>query len=79
MHEFVGVTQPTAAPAARPKRAAADKPVELSFVEGSITQSNSAAIVLGAFANVEPAGAAQAIDRILHGAISDLARRRAIG
>jgi hypothetical protein len=34
--------------------------------------------VLGAFANVEPAGAAQAIDRMLHGAISDLARRRAI-
>jgi CHAT domain-containing protein len=34
--------------------------------------------VLGAFANVEPTGAAQAIDRILHGAISDLARRRAI-
>jgi hypothetical protein len=30
------------------------------------------------FANVEPAGAAQAIDRMLHGAISDLARRRAI-
>ena len=34
--------------------------------------------MLGAFANVEPAGAAQAIDKMLHGAISDLARRRAI-
>ena len=34
--------------------------------------------MLGAFANVEPAGAALAVDRMLHGAISDLARRRAI-
>ena len=78
LHEFVGVTQPSTT-AAAPKRDAAAKPVELSFVEGSITQSASAAIVLGAFANVEPAGAARAIDKMLHGAISDLARRRAIG
>ena len=77
LHEFVGVTLPSTA-AAAPKREAMVKPVELSFMEGSITQSASAAIVLGAFANVEPAGAAQAIDRMLHGAISDLARRRAI-
>jgi CHAT domain-containing protein len=77
LHEFVGVTQPSTA-AAAPKRDAAAKPVELSFLEGSITQSGASAIVLGAFANVEPAGAAQAIDRMLHGAISDLARRRAI-
>jgi hypothetical protein len=47
-------------------------------MEGSITQSGAEAIVLGAFANVEPAGAALAVDRVLHGAISDLARRRAI-
>ncbi|MGH8130021.1 MAG: CHAT domain-containing protein, partial [Steroidobacteraceae bacterium] len=78
LHEFVGVTQPSVAPVAGPKREAVVKPVELSFMEGSITQSGAAALVLGAFANVEPAGAAQAIDRILHGAISDLARRRAI-
>ena len=77
LHEFVGVTLPSTA-AATPKRAAAAKAVELAFMEGSITQSGAAAIVLGAFANVEPAGAAQAIDRMLHGAISDLARRRAI-
>jgi hypothetical protein len=77
LHEFVGVTLPSAA-AATPKRAAADKPVELAFMEGSITQSGAAAIVLGAFANVEPAGAALAVDRVLQGAISDLARRRAI-
>ena len=77
LHEFVGVTLPSTT-AAAPKRDAAAKPVELSFMEGSITQSKAAAIVLGAFANVEPAGAAQDIDRMLHGAISDLARRRAI-
>jgi hypothetical protein len=77
LHEFVGVTLPSAA-AAAPKRDAAARPVELSFMEGSITQSKAAAIVLGAFANVEPAGAAQDVDRMLHGAISDLARRRAI-
>ncbi len=77
LHEFVGVTQPATA-AAAPKRDAAARPVELAFLEGSITQSTATAIVLGAFANVEPAGAARAIDKLLHGAISDLARRRAI-
>jgi len=77
LREFVGVAQTAAA---RPiaERGAPTKPVELSFVEGSVTQSSASALVLGAFANVEPTGAAQAIDRILHGAISDLARRRAI-
>ena len=49
LHEFVGVTQPSTA-AAAPKREAAAKPVELAFMEGSITQSGAAAIVLGAFA-----------------------------
>ena len=77
LREFVGVAQSAAA---RPiaERGAPTRPVELSFVEGSVTQSGASALVLGAFANVEPTGAAQAIDRILHGAISDLARRRAI-
>jgi hypothetical protein len=77
LHEFVGVTLPSTT-AAAPKRDALAKPVELAFMEGSITQSKAAAVVLGAFANVEPAGAAQDIDRMLNGAISDLARRRAI-
>jgi hypothetical protein len=77
LHEFVGVTLPSTA-AAAPKREAAARPVELAFMEGSITHSSAAAIVLGAYANVEPAGAALAVDRMLHGAISDLARRRAI-
>jgi CHAT domain-containing protein len=77
LQEFIGVTQPSTA-AAAPKRARGAKTVELSFLAGSITESSATAIALGAFANVEPAGAALAIDRMLHGAISDLARRRAI-
>ncbi len=79
LHEFVAVAEPPteAMPAAR--RRVQSRPVELDFVRGSITQSEASALVLGAYANVEPAGAALAIDTILHGAISDLARRRAIG
>jgi len=76
LKEFIGVTQPSTKGA--PRRDARAKSVELAFLEGSITQSTATAIVLGAFANVEPAGAALAVDRMLHGAISDLARRRAI-
>ncbi len=76
LREFIGIAQPAPVPGA--ERGAPVKAVELAFVEGSVTQSDAAALVLGAFANVEPAGAAQDIDRILHGAISDLARRRAI-
>ncbi|MEX1995075.1 MAG: CHAT domain-containing protein [Steroidobacteraceae bacterium] len=77
LHEFVGLAHAATTP--QVQRGTATKPVELSFIEGDITQSSASALVLGAFAKVEPAGAAQAIDRILHGAISDLARRRAIG
>ncbi|MGQ0429822.1 MAG: CHAT domain-containing protein [Gammaproteobacteria bacterium] len=78
LHEFVGVAHAAPATAPGAERGAPVKPVELGFVEGGVTQSDAAALVLGAFANVEPAGAAQAIDHILDGAISDLARRRAI-
>jgi hypothetical protein len=78
LHEFVDSAQPPSTPIPGTERGADEKPVELAFVEGSITQSSAGALVLGAFANVEPAGAALAIDRILQGAISDLARRRAI-
>jgi hypothetical protein len=78
LHEFVGVAHAAPATAPGAERGIPVKPVELAFVEGSVTQSDAAALVLGAFANVEPAGAAEDIDRILDGAISDLARRRAI-
>ena len=53
-------------------------PVELAFEVGSVTDTPAGAIVLGMFSNVEPAGAALAIDELLGGAIGDLARRRAI-
>jgi hypothetical protein len=53
-------------------------PVELRFTLGSIAEVDSEAIALGLFSNVEPAGAALSVDRLLDGAISDLARRRAI-
>jgi len=53
-------------------------PVELQFQLGSIADVDAEAIALGLFSNVEPAGAADAIDTLLGGAISDLGRRRAI-
>jgi hypothetical protein len=53
-------------------------PVELALAAGSITEAAAEAIVLGLFSNVEPAGAAVAVDAVLGGAIRDLARRRAL-
>ncbi|MGB5131217.1 MAG: CHAT domain-containing protein [Steroidobacteraceae bacterium] len=79
LHEFVAVADPATSATPVARRSEQARPVELAFVEGSITQSQASALVLGAFANVEPAGAALAVDSMLHGAISDLARRRAIG
>jgi hypothetical protein len=79
LHEFRS-RSPNRARVRRPSRSARirPRPVELAFIEGGVTQSDASALVLGAFANVEPAGAALAVDTMLHGAISDLARRRAI-
>ena len=79
LREFVAVADPSTSATPVARRGAQARPVELAFVEGSVTQSQASALVLGAFANVEPAGAALAVDTMLHGAISDLARRRAIG
>jgi pimeloyl-ACP methyl ester carboxylesterase len=79
LHEFVAVADPSTSATPVSSRGAQARPVDLAFIEGSVTQSDASALVLGAFANVEPAGAALAVDTILHGAISDLARRRAIG
>ena len=72
--EFVAVP----ATAAEPGGAATKAPVELRFELGSITHADTEAIALGLFSNVEPAGAAGAVDTLLGGAISDLSRRRAI-
>jgi hypothetical protein len=79
LHEFVAVAEPEPAAVAVTRTEAQLRPVELAFVEGGVTQVDASALVLGAFANVEPAGAALAVDTLLQGAISDLARRRAIG
>ena len=79
LREFVAVADPSTRATPVSRRGSQSRPVDLTFVESSITQSDASALVLGAFANVEPAGAALAVDAILHGAISDLSRRRAIG
>jgi hypothetical protein len=57
---------------------ARQEPVDLCFEAGSIADTQADAIVLGAFSNVEPAGAALTVDDLLSGAIRDLARRRAL-
>ena len=74
LHEFVAL--PT--PAARRPGAGAVEPVELAFEDCSISDAGADAVVLGLFSNVEPAGAALAVDELLGGAIRDLSRRRAI-
>ena len=79
LREFVAVSDPSASATPVARHGSQSRPVDLTFMEGSVTQSDASALVLGAFANVEPAGAALAVDTILHGAISDLSRRRAIG
>jgi hypothetical protein len=58
---------------------AAGVPVELRFELGSVADTGAEAVALGLFSNVEPAGAAHAIDALLGGLIGDLGRRRAIG
>jgi hypothetical protein len=69
LHEFVAP-----APAALPTL-----PVRVEFAVGDIAATPAGAIVLGLFENVEPAGAALAVDARLGGAIRALARRRALG
>jgi len=50
--------------------------IDLRFAFGSITETDTRAVVLGLFRDVEPAGAARAVDRRMDGAITDLYRRR---
>ncbi len=74
LQEFVAVPGTSTREAAT----AGSVPVELRFELGSITDTAAEAIALGLFSNVEPAGAATAVDAQLGGVISDLSRRRAI-
>ena len=64
--------------ARRPGPTAPARVLEVRFALDSIAEADAEAIALGLFSNVEPAGAALEVDRRLDGAISDLARRRAI-
>lgn len=74
------------APADRPARgtpvrrgrAATSAATTLAFATGDIARTRTEAIVLGLFDNVDPAGAALAVDNRLGGAIRDLTRRRAL-
>jgi hypothetical protein len=62
--------------------AAPDRPARgtaLAFAVGDIATTRAEAIVLGLFDNVDPAGAALAVDARLGGAIRELVRRRALG
>lgn len=48
-------------------------------MRGGIEDARAGALALGAFRNVDPSGAARAVDRRLDGAIRDLALRRRLG
>ncbi|HNQ24121.1 MAG TPA: CHAT domain-containing protein [Phycisphaerae bacterium] len=50
--------------------------LELRLARGSITEADARAYVLGVFRGVEPAGPAQALDRRLRGAITEITQRR---
>jgi pimeloyl-ACP methyl ester carboxylesterase len=50
--------------------------LELTLAQGSITEADARAYVLGSFRNVAPSGAALAIDQRLDGAVSEFTARR---
>ena len=54
----------------------AQRPIEIRLAQGSITEANARALVLGIFKNVEPAGPAIAIDERLGGVVREFTLRR---
>jgi hypothetical protein len=50
--------------------------LDLRLALGSITEAHSSAYVFGAFCDVTPTGAAQAVDARLDGAVAEFSRRR---
>ncbi|MGI9247187.1 MAG: M17 family peptidase N-terminal domain-containing protein, partial [Steroidobacteraceae bacterium] len=79
--EFHGAVAPaalerSAATMARAPATAARRTVELRLVQGSLAEANARALVLGVFRNVDPAGAAAAVDSALDGAVRDFTLRR---
>jgi hypothetical protein len=71
LQEYVG-------PPALPQRDGPSQPAELGVQLGDVVSLETEAIVLGLFNNVDPAGAALAVDQVLGGTIRDLSRRRAL-
>jgi len=53
-----------------------ERTLEIRLSRGSIADANARALVLGAFRNVDPSGAAAAVDRRLGGAIREFTLRR---
>ncbi len=53
-----------------------ERRLELTLVQGDITRVEAGLYVLGLFKNVEPTGAARAIDEAMGGAVSDMVSRR---
>jgi hypothetical protein len=64
------------APAMAPKRPARRRAIEIRLALGSITEAKARALILGVYRNVEPAGAAAAVDAKLDGAIAEFTARR---
>ena len=52
--------------------------LDITLVHGSILDVTSRAVVLGSFRNVDPGGAARALDARLGGRLRDLIRSRSI-
>jgi pimeloyl-ACP methyl ester carboxylesterase len=50
--------------------------LDVTLAQGSITEASARAYVLGVFSDVDPAGAARAVDERLGGAISEFSARR---
>ena len=74
---------PSAAPAIEAERAivvarGGQRRIDVTLVHGSILDVPTRAIVLGLFRNVDPGGAAKAIDNRLAGALTELMRSRTV-
>lgn len=50
--------------------------LEITVAKGSIATADAQCYVLGMFRNVEPAGAALALDEVMEGAVTNMVRRR---
>jgi pimeloyl-ACP methyl ester carboxylesterase len=78
--EFHGAVAPRALqPGGRTSTRAmpgSQRTLEVRLVHGSIVDANARALVLGVFRNVDPSGAAAAVDAHIGGAIQEFTRRR---